>query len=120
MRARGEGGIRSSFSLSDLKISCTYIPLLQNLGNHIHATCIQSVYTVQVCSPKYVPIIPHNNIIQMVLFQGMNYLSNFQRTTDLNNQCTTSFSGTSAATPMVSGIIALTLEAKYGFKRGCV
>ena len=35
-----------------------------------------------------------------------------QSTTDLYGQCTSSFGGTSAATPMASGIIALALEAK--------
>ena len=33
-------------------------------------------------------------------------------TTTLNNQCTDGFTGTSASTPLVSGVIALTLQAK--------
>ena len=33
-------------------------------------------------------------------------------TTDVGNKCTTDFSGTSAATPLVAGVIALALEAK--------
>ena len=33
-------------------------------------------------------------------------------TTTLNNQCTDDFTGTSASTPLVSGVVALTLQAK--------
>ena len=35
-----------------------------------------------------------------------------QVTLDLNNECTTTFSGTSSSTPYVSAVIALTLQAK--------
>ena len=37
---------------------------------------------------------------------------NSQTTTDLNGGCTDGFTGTSASTPLVSAVIALTLEAK--------
>ena len=39
-------------------------------------------------------------------------LTYLQATTALNGKCTESFGGTSSATPMVSGIISLVLEAK--------
>lgn len=35
-----------------------------------------------------------------------------QATIDLDGKCATDFSGTSAATPIATGIIALTLQAK--------
>ena len=37
---------------------------------------------------------------------------NLQATTTLNSECTLTFDGTSAATPYVSAVIALTLDAK--------
>ena len=37
---------------------------------------------------------------------------NSQTTIDLNGGCTDGFTGTSASTPLVSAVIALTLEAK--------
>ena len=36
-----------------------------------------------------------------------------QTTTTLNGRCTDGFDGTSAATPLVSGVMALALQAKY-------
>ena len=42
----------------------------------------------------------------------MKLISQFQTTAGLNNSCTDSFYGTSAAAPLVSGVIALTLQAK--------
>jgi len=36
-----------------------------------------------------------------------------QTTTTLNGRCTDDFDGTSAATPLVSGVMALALQAKY-------
>jgi subtilisin family serine protease len=50
---------------------------------------------------------------------AVTYSSNSNRekkvaTTDVKNQCTTEHSGTSAAAPIAAGILALTLEAKYG------
>ena len=41
-------------------------------------------------------------------------------TTELDGECTLSFGGTSAATPMVSGIIALVLQAKYASTFICI
>ena len=45
----------------------------------------------------------------------LNYvvLSPMQTTTTLNGRCTDGFDGTSAATPLVSGVMALALQAKY-------
>ena len=40
-------------------------------------------------------------------------LSPMQTTTTLNGRCTDGFDGTSAATPLVSGVMALALQAKY-------
>ena len=36
----------------------------------------------------------------------------FQATTQINNQCTRAFVGTSASNPMAAGVIALAMEAK--------
>jgi len=36
-----------------------------------------------------------------------------QTTTTLNGRCTDDFDGTSAATPLVSGVMALALQATY-------
>ena len=41
-----------------------------------------------------------------------NIMLSFQTTTSLNSTCTDGFTGTSAATPLVSGVIALVLQAK--------
>ena len=38
-----------------------------------------------------------------------------QITTDLHNTCTMEHSGTSASAPLVAGILALVLEAKYAY-----
>ena len=40
-------------------------------------------------------------------------LSPMQTTTTLNGRYTDGFDGTSAATPLVSGVMALALQAKY-------
>ena len=39
-----------------------------------------------------------------------------QLSTTLGNRCTKSFTGTSAATPLAAGVIALALQAKYVYK----
>ena len=39
-------------------------------------------------------------------------LSYTQTTTTLNGRCTDDFDGTSAATPLVSGVMALAMQAK--------
>ena len=56
----------------------------------------------------------HMAIVSKILMQ-CNYICvyyNMQVTTDPGRKCTLKFGGTSAATPMVSGAIALALETK--------
>ena len=49
-----------------------------------------------------------------VMIKKHNYtdIKIFQITTSTNQRCSRYFTGTSAATPLVSGVIALTLQAK--------
>ena len=43
----------------------------------------------------------------------MHKFCSLQATTHVFGSCTDNFAGTSAATPIISSIVALTLEAKY-------
>jgi len=51
--------------------------------------------------------------LKLVVSSSSKYGLHFpQATTDLNDQCTTSHTGTSASAPLAAGIVALVLEAK--------
>ena len=50
--------------------------------------------------------------MQCLLVEHLNYMYS-QATTSTGDGCITNFEGTSAACPVASGMIALTLEASY-------
>lgn len=58
------------------------------------------------------------NVLQLIknclilLIVIIHYLYTYQVTSDINNTCTFSHTGTSAAAPLAAGVIALALEAK--------
>ena len=84
---------------------------------------VSSIYTIAVgsadqrgrqadydedCSAKMAVTFSYNSDT----FEGFLGPYNQVYTTTVNNQCTDGFTGTSASTPLLSGVIALTLQAK--------
>ncbi|XP_046677942.1 neuroendocrine convertase 1-like isoform X1 [Homalodisca vitripennis] len=89
-------------------------------GRHLTDNCacdglVNNVYTIAIASVsqrgKIVYYSESCTAIFAAAYSGGNSYDEKVATIDLNGKCTTSFSGTSAAAPLATGIIALALDA---------
>ena len=101
-------GIPANYDeICSAKLVSTYV---ENFDSSPSVVCTSSRHLCQ-----YFVIHAHNILaIWTVLFEdnAQVYIYSFQATTQVFGSCTYHFDGTSAATPIMSSIVALTLEAK--------
>ena len=72
------------------------------------ACSVYNIYTIHRQAVVYMAIcISVSKTVKRLIFCSL------QATTHVFGSCTDNFAGTSAATPIISSIVALTLEAKY-------